>query len=83
MEVQMLAKQRFCDLESQLRAKDEESKQAQQAYHMEVSHKLTLKQEHLTTAEHKILDLQTRLQKLEAQNEMLRTELEAKTEKEK
>ncbi|XP_016937961.3 uncharacterized protein toc isoform X3 [Drosophila suzukii] len=75
LEVQMLAKQRFCDLESQLRAKDEESKQAQQAYHMEVSHKLTLKQEHLTTAEHKILDLQTRLQKLEAQEQENREKL--------
>ncbi|XP_037712041.1 myosin heavy chain, muscle isoform X2 [Drosophila subpulchrella] len=75
LEVQMLAKQRFCDLESQLRAKDEESKQAQQAYHMEVSHKLTLKQEHLTTAEHKILELQTRLQKLEAQEQENREKL--------
>ncbi|XP_016954695.1 uncharacterized protein LOC108027664 isoform X3 [Drosophila biarmipes] len=75
LEVQMLAKQRFCDLESQLRAKDEESKQAQQAYHMEVSHKLSLKQEHLTTAEHKIQELQTRLQKLEAQEQENREKL--------
>ncbi|KAH8352261.1 hypothetical protein KR084_003010, partial [Drosophila pseudotakahashii] len=75
LEVQMLAKQRFCDLESQLRAKDEESKQAQQAYHTEVSHKLGLKQEQLSTAEHKILELQTRLQKLEAQEQENREKL--------
>jgi len=42
---------------------------------MEVSHKLTLKQEHLTTAEHKILELQTRLQKLEAQEQENREKL--------
>nr|XP_044251008.1 ELKS/Rab6-interacting/CAST family member 1 isoform X1 [Drosophila takahashii] len=75
LEVQMLAKQRFCDLESQLRAKDEESKQAQQAYHTEVSHKLSLKQDQLSTAELKILELQTRLQKLEAQEQENREKL--------
>ncbi|XP_016987657.2 uncharacterized protein LOC108050469 isoform X3 [Drosophila rhopaloa] len=75
VEVQMLAKQRFCELESQLLAKDEEAKQVQQAYHMEVSHKLTLKQEHLSTAEQKILELQKRLQKLESQEQENREKL--------
>ncbi|XP_017075113.2 LOW QUALITY PROTEIN: uncharacterized protein LOC108110542 [Drosophila eugracilis] len=69
IKVQMLAKERFCELESQLLAKDEESKQAQQAYHLEVSHKLNLKQEHLNAAEQKIQELQDRLQKLEAQEQ--------------
>ncbi|XP_052853878.1 protein split ends isoform X3 [Drosophila gunungcola] len=75
LEVQMLAKERFCELESQLRAKDEENKLVQEAYHMEVSHKLTLKQEHLSTAEQKILELQKRLQKLESQEQENREKL--------
>lgn len=75
MEVKMLAKQRFCELESQLLAKDEENKQVQQAYNMEVSNKLALKQEHLTTAEQKILDLQTRLQKSESQKQEMHEKL--------
>ncbi|KAH8249662.1 hypothetical protein KR032_011133, partial [Drosophila birchii] len=75
MEVQMLAKQRFCELESQLVAKDEESKQVQQAYHMEVSNKLALKQEQLSTAEQKILELQTCLQKSESQKQEINERL--------
>ncbi|XP_017047390.2 LOW QUALITY PROTEIN: uncharacterized protein LOC108092364 [Drosophila ficusphila] len=75
MEVQLLAKQRFCELEAQLRAKDEENKQAQEAYHSEVSHKLSLKQEYLSAAEQKVLELQTRLQKLEAQEQENREKL--------
>ncbi|KAH8246630.1 hypothetical protein KR038_011695 [Drosophila bunnanda] len=75
MEVQMLAKQRFCELESQLLAKDEENKQVQQAYHMEVSNKLALKQEQLSTAEQKILDLQNSLQKSESQKQEMNERL--------
>ncbi|XP_039502513.1 mucin-17 isoform X3 [Drosophila santomea] len=75
LEVQMLAKQRFCELESQLRAKEEESKQAQEAYSMEVSHKLALKQDYLRTAEQKIQELQTRLQQVEAEEQGHREKL--------
>nr|XP_017037395.1 uncharacterized protein LOC108085346 isoform X3 [Drosophila kikkawai] len=75
MEVQMLAKQRFCELESQLLAKDEENKQVQQAYHNEVSNKLALKQEQLSTAEQKILDLEARLQKSETQKQEMQEKL--------
>ncbi|KAH8283060.1 hypothetical protein KR054_011927 [Drosophila jambulina] len=75
MEVQMLAKQRFCELESQLLAKDEENKQVQQAYHLEVSNKLALKQEQLSMAEQKILDLQSRLQKSESQKQEMQEKL--------
>ncbi|KAH8385558.1 hypothetical protein KR200_009415 [Drosophila serrata] len=75
MEVQMLAKQRFCELESQLLAKDEENKQVQQAYHMEVSNKLALKQEQLSTAEQKILDLQNSLQKSESEKQEINERL--------
>nr|NP_001036329.1 toucan, isoform E [Drosophila melanogaster]ABI31284.1 toucan, isoform E [Drosophila melanogaster] len=75
MEVQLRAKLKFCELESQLRAKDEESKQAQEAYRMEVSHKLALKQEHLRTAEQKIQELQTRLQQVETEEQGHREEL--------
>ncbi|EDX03570.1 GD22780 [Drosophila simulans] len=75
LEVQLRAKLKFCELESQLRAKDEESKQAQEAYRMEVSHKLALKQEHLRTAEQKIQELQTRLQQVETNEQGHREEL--------
>ncbi|EDV57581.2 protein MLP1 isoform X3 [Drosophila erecta] len=75
LEVQMLAKQRFCELESQLRAKEEENKQAQEAYSMEVSHKLALKQEYLRAAEQKIQELQTRLQQVEAEEQGHREKL--------
>ncbi|XP_033236895.1 nuclear mitotic apparatus protein 1 isoform X2 [Drosophila pseudoobscura] len=75
MEVQMLAKQRFCELEAQLRAKDEEHKLVQEAYQLEVSHKLALKLEQLTTAEAQIMDLQSRLQKAGVQEQELRDRL--------
>ncbi|XP_002037682.2 protein MLP1 isoform X2 [Drosophila sechellia] len=75
LEVQLRAKLKFCELESQLRAKDEESKQAQEAYRMEISHKLALKQEHLRTAEQKIQELQTRLQQVETDEQGHREEL--------
>ncbi|XP_041452269.1 mucin-6 isoform X3 [Drosophila obscura] len=75
MEVQMLAKQRFCELEAQLRAKDEEHKLVQEAYQLEVSHKLALKMDQLTTAEVQIMDLQSRLQKAAVQEQELRDRL--------
>ncbi|XP_034669384.1 mucin-6 isoform X1 [Drosophila subobscura] len=74
-EVQMLAKQRFCELEAQLRAKDEEHKLVQAAYQLEVSHKLALKQDQLTTAEVQIMDLQSRLQKAAVLEQELRDRL--------
>ncbi|XP_043069775.1 uncharacterized protein toc isoform X3 [Drosophila bipectinata] len=74
-EVQMLAKRQFRELESQLLSKDEENKQVQDAYHTEVSHKISLKQEQLSSAESKVLELQSRLQKLESLDQENREKL--------
>ncbi|KPU72950.1 uncharacterized protein Dana_GF20582, isoform E [Drosophila ananassae] len=74
-EVQMLAKRQFRELESQLLSKDEENKQVQDAYHTEVSHKISLKQEQLASAELKVLELQSRLQKLESHDQENREKL--------
>ncbi|XP_034471629.1 serine-rich adhesin for platelets isoform X2 [Drosophila innubila] len=74
-EVQMLAKERFRELESQLLAKDEEKKQALQSYHQEVEHQLRHKQEQLLLAEQQVLQLQTRIRGHESQEQQLREKL--------
>ncbi|XP_023170370.2 putative ciliary rootlet coiled-coil protein 2 isoform X2 [Drosophila hydei] len=74
-EVQLLAKERFRELESQLAAKDEEKKQALQTYHQEIAHQLRHKQQQLTAAEQQVLQLQTRLQEHEAAEQQLREKL--------
>ncbi|XP_030565435.1 trichohyalin isoform X1 [Drosophila novamexicana] len=77
-EVQLIAKERFRELESQLQAKDEEKKEALQAYHQEIAHQLRHKQQQLTIAEQQVLQLQTRLQEHEAQEQQLREKLTRK-----
>ncbi|XP_034099952.1 serine-rich adhesin for platelets [Drosophila albomicans] len=77
-EVQLLAKERFLELESQLQAKDEEKKQALQAYHQEMAHQLRHKQDQLNAAEQQVLQLQTRIRDHEAQEQVLREKLTRK-----
>ncbi|XP_017857382.1 PREDICTED: myb-like protein P isoform X2 [Drosophila arizonae] len=74
-EVQLLAKERFRELEAQLVAKDEEKKQALQTYHQEVAHQLRHKQQQLTAAEQQVLQLQTRLQEQDAKELQLHEKL--------
>ncbi|KRG03541.1 homeobox protein prospero isoform X3 [Drosophila mojavensis] len=74
-EVQLLAKERFRELEAQLVAKDEEKKQALQTYHQEIAHQLRHKQQQLTAAEQQVLQLQTRLQEQDAKELQLREKL--------
>ncbi|XP_030240683.1 AF4/FMR2 family member 4 isoform X3 [Drosophila navojoa] len=74
-EVQLVAKERFRELEAQLVAKDEEKKQALQTYHHEIAHQLSHKQQKLTAAEEQVLQLQTRLQEQDAKELQLREKL--------
>ncbi|EDW03840.1 GH10288 [Drosophila grimshawi] len=74
-EMQMIAKERFQDFESQLLAKDEEKKQALQSYHQEVAHQLRHKQDQLSVAEQQVAQLQSRLQEHELQQQQLHEQL--------
>ncbi|XP_046866738.1 GRIP and coiled-coil domain-containing protein 2 isoform X1 [Drosophila willistoni] len=78
LEMQMIAQERFQELKAQMAVKEAETKQAQEAYHTEMNHKLNLKQEQLTSAEEKILKLQQRIQNLETQDQELRDEISRK-----
>ncbi|XP_062136973.1 serine-rich adhesin for platelets [Drosophila sulfurigaster albostrigata] len=77
-EVQLLAKERFLELESQLQAKYDEKKQALQAYHQEMAHQLRQKQDQVNAAEQKVLQLQARIRDHEAQEQVLREKLTRK-----